>query len=290
MGAAFPPALGLASMAGMLVYVLPGTLETREADLDALWEAGATGLEERAGQLRAYFDAPADLALDGEWTDEPDQDWQAEWKKGLTPVTAGRFTIAPSWLAAEVPSTQIALLIDPGMAFGTGHHATTRLAVEALGQLDLVGRRVLDVGSGSGVLALAAALGGAAQVLGLDIDPVTLPAAIENAQLNGLNAFPGTPARFATPGGSLSFAVGSLDPDDTDEPTYDVLVANLFAELHDLLAGAYRAVLHPDSPLILTGILQDRLPLVREALAREGFTQVSETLDGEWALITARSS
>ena len=145
----------------MLVYVLPGTLETREADLDALWEAGATGLEERAGTLRAYFDAQADLALGGEWTDEPDQDWQADWKKGLTPVTAGRFTIAPSWLAGEVPPSQIALLIDPGMAFGTGHHATTRLAVEALGQLDLAGRRVLDVGSGSGVLALAAALGGA---------------------------------------------------------------------------------------------------------------------------------
>ncbi|UWX63363.1 50S ribosomal protein L11 methyltransferase [Deinococcus rubellus] len=279
----------------MLVYVLPGTLETRETDLDVLWEAGATGLEERAGRLRAYFDSPADLALDGEWTDEPDQDWQADWKKGLTPVTAGRFTIAPSWLAAEVPPTQIPLLIDPGMAFGTGHHATTRLAVEALGQLDLVGRRVLDVGSGSGVLALAAALGGAAQVLGLDIDPVTLPAAIENAQLNGLKAVPGMPARFETSGGSLSFAVGSLDPDDlghgsADEPEYDVLVANLFAELHDLLAGAYRAVLHPDSQLILTGILQDRLPLVRGALAREGFTQVSETLDGEWALVTARSS
>jgi len=280
-------------MSGMLVYVLPGTLETREADLDALWEAGATGLEERAGLLRAYFDSPADLTLDGEWTDEPDQDWQADWKKGLTPVTAGRFTIAPSWLAAEVPPGQIPLLIDPGMAFGTGHHATTRLAVAALGQLDLAGRRVLDVGSGSGVLALAAALGGAERVLGLDIDPVTLPAAIENAELNGLKALPGTPARFATPGGHLDFAVGSLDPDDLDdtgEPEYDVLVANLFAELHDLLAGAYRAVLRPDSPLILTGILQDRLPLVRAALAREGFSQVSETLDGEWVLVTARSS
>ncbi len=271
----------------MLVYVLSGTLQTRETELHLLWEAGASGLEERAGTLRAYFDAPADVPLDGEWTEEPDRDWQADWKKDLRPVTAGRFTIAPSWLRTEVPEQQMALLIDPGMAFGTGHHATTRLAVEALGELDLSGLKVLDVGTGSGVLALAAALGGAAEVLGIDIDPLTIPAAVENAELNGLVLEGG---HFRTPGGTLRFAEGSLDLDADDEPEYGLLVANLYAELHDLLAGAYRAALTPGSPLILTGILHDRLPLVREALSREGFEQVAERIDGEWVLITARSS
>ncbi|TSA87340.1 50S ribosomal protein L11 methyltransferase [Deinococcus detaillensis] len=272
----------------MLVYILPGTLESREVDLDALWEAGATGLEERGGHLRAYFDAKVPLALNGEWTNEPDQDWQADWKKGLTPVTAGRFTIAPSWLAHEVPPGQIPLLIDPGMAFGTGHHATTRLAVEAIGQLDLTGRTVLDVGTGSGVLALAAALGGAAEVLGLDIDPITIPAAYENAELNGLSVKDGV---VQIEGGTLRFEEGSLDPDLLDdEPIYTLLVANLFAELHDLLAGAYRTALQPGSPLILTGILEDRLPMVRAALEREAFSDITEILDGEWALVTALSS
>ena len=204
---------GLASMAGMLVYVLPGTLEGREADLDVLWDAGATGIEERGGLLRAYFETSTPLPLDGEWTEEPDTDWQEQWKKDLRPVTAGRFTIAPSWLSAEVPPGQLPLLIDPGMAFGTGHHATTRLAVTAISAQDLRGLRVLDVGSGSGILALAAALGGASEVLGVDIDPLTLPAAIENAELNGLKALPGSPARFQTPAGQLSFEVGSLDPE-----------------------------------------------------------------------------
>jgi ribosomal protein L11 methyltransferase len=273
----------------MLVYVMPGTLQTREDDLYLLWEAGATGIEERAGAVRAYFETQTDLSLDGAWTQEPDADWQADWKKGLRPVTAGGFTIAPSWLRDEVPEGQIPLLIDPGMAFGTGHHETTRLATTAISERDLSGLSVIDVGSGSGILALAAALKGASEVLGIDIDPVTLPAAIENAELNGLAARPGTPATFNTPGGTLTFAVGSLDPDDSDEPEYDLLIANLYAELHDLLAGAYRTVLKPGSGVILTGILQERLPLVRAALDREGFTGVQETIDGDWVLVTATS-
>ena len=271
----------------MFVYVLPGSLQTREADLHLLWEAGASGLEERGGQVRAYFEAPAELTLGGEWREEPDTDWQAEWKKDLKPVTAGRFTIAPSWLSGEVPAGQLPLLIDPGMAFGTGHHATTRLAVEAISALELRGLRVLDIGTGSGVLALAAALGGAAEVLGLDIDPLTMPAAHENAELNGLIRRGDT---FQTPGGSLRFEEGSLGLEGDEEPHYTLLIANLYAELHDLLAGSYASVLLPGSPIILTGILEDKLPLVRSALACEGFVDVQEILQGEWALVTARST
>ena len=271
----------------MLVYVLPGSLQTREAELHLLWEAGASGLEERGGELRAYFEVRSDLPLGGEWSEEPDTDWQAEWKKDLKPVTAGRFTIAPSWLSSQIPAGQVPLLIDPGMAFGTGHHTTTRLAVEAISGAELRGKKVLDVGTGSGVLALAAALGGAAEVLGLDIDPLTIPAAVENAELNGLTRHGGV---FQTPGGSLRFAEGSLGLDDDEESGYTLLIANLYAELHDLLAPSYRQALLPGSPIILTGILEDKLPLVRSALAREGFTNVQETLEGEWALVTATST
>ncbi len=188
-----------------------------------------------------------------------------------------------------MPPGQLPLLIDPGMAFGTGHHATTRLAVTAISAQNLRGLKVLDVGSGSGILALAAALGGASEVLGVDIDPLTLPAALENAELNGLKALSGSPARFQTPAGRLSFEVGSLDPSDDTEPEYGLLVANLYAELHDVLASAYRRVLLPESRLILTGILEDRLPLVQRALLREGFSDLTVTLEDGWALVTARS-
>lgn len=270
----------------MLVYILPGTFETREAHLDLLWDAGATGLEERGPHIRAYFGERTDLpeeVADGEWREEAEQDWQAEFKRTLRPVRAGRVTIVAPWQREEVEPGQLALVIEPGMAFGTGHHATTRMAVEALGDLDLTGRRVLDVGTGSGVLAMAAALLGAGEALGVDIDPLTIPIARENAALNGISG-----VRFAE--GTLGLDDPGLgEDDDLFGPPHDVLVANLYAELHDLLAGDYAAQLVPGGPLILTGILTGKLALVRAALEREGFTGVQVRGDGEWALVTARN-
>jgi len=274
----------------MLVYRLPGTLDDDHLTA-SLWDAGATGLEERQGMLRAYFDAQTPLEdspdlAGGEWITEPDRDWQADWKLGLKPVPAGRVTVVPSWLADEVPDGQVRLIIEPGMAFGTGHHATTRMAIEALSDLDLKGQTVLDVGTGSGVLAMAASLLGAQSALGLDIDPLTIPVAFENAELNGF-----VPAKVGLThpqGGQLDFAEGTLNGEEYDEAErYGVLVANLYAELHDLLAGDYREAMQAGAPLILTGILEAKLPLVRAALEREGFGNVRERLDGEWALVTA---
>ncbi|THF88244.1 50S ribosomal protein L11 methyltransferase [Deinococcus sp. KSM4-11] len=266
----------------MLVYHLPGTFDTRENHLDLLWDAGATGLEERAGSIRAYFDGRTDLpaeVADGEWRQEADQDWLAEFKANLKPVTAGRVTIVPPWLTAEVPAGQLPLIIEPGMAFGTGHHATTRMAVEALSALNLQGQRVLDVGTGSGVLAIAAALLGAQAALGVDIDPQTIPIARENAEINGV------------PRAVVTFLEGTLGSDLPEHAApdgiFDVLVANLYAELHDLLAGEYLAHLQPGGSLVLTGILVGKLPLVQDALDREGVTDVLVRQDGEWALVTA---
>jgi len=278
----------------MLVYHLPGTLETREDDLDLLWEAGATGLEERAGVIRAYFETrvglPAPVA-DGEWREEADQDWQAEFRRTLRPVVAGRLTIVAPWQREKVAAGQTPLVIEPGMAFGTGHHATTRLAVEALSDLgldapgpDAQGARVLDVGTGSGVLAIAAALLGARFALGVDIDPITIPIARENAEINGV---PAGRVRFEE--GTLGLDHGALTFPEEGVDAYDVLVANLYAELHDLLAGDYADHLVPGGALVLTGILTAKLELVRAALDREGFTDVAETLDGEWARVTARA-
>lgn len=268
----------------MLVYHLPGTFDTREAHLDLLWEAGATGLEERAGFIRAYFDEQVGLPTeisDGQWQQEADQDWQAEFKANLRPVQAGRVTIVPPWLRAGVPAGQLPLVIEPGMAFGTGHHATTRLAVEALSALELGGLRVLDVGTGSGVLAIAAALLGAEYALGVDIDPITIPIARENALENGV------------PAGCTDFMQGTLGDDlpahAAPDGVFDVVVANLYAELHDLLAGEYLAHLRPGGPLILTGILTSKLGLVRQAIQREGFDEVQVREDGEWLLVTARA-
>ena len=276
----------------MWVYTLPGTLDDDEV-AGLLWEAGAAGLEERSGQLRASFAERAALEdwpqlAGGEWTPQEERDWQAEWKRSLKPVRAGRITVVPGWLRAEVPGSQLALIIEPGMAFGTGHHATTRMAIEALSALDLAGRTVLDVGSGSGVLAIAASLLGAGRALGLDIDPLTVPVAIQNAVGNGF-VHDGENLRNPHTGQRLAFLTGTLGDQLDEGEAWDVLVANLYAELHDLLAPDYRAALGPGGGLILTGILEERLPLVRSALVREGFEDVQQRLEGEWALVTARS-
>lgn len=268
----------------MWVYTVAGTIDDDELSAQ-LWDAGAQGLEERGPNLRAYFAAEQPLDLGGAWAQEPQRDWQAEWKASLRPVTAGRLTIVPTWLSGEVPPGQVPLIIEPGMAFGTGHHATTRMALEALGELELAGLHVLDVGTGSGVLALGAALLGARTALGLDIDPVTVPVAFENAVLNGFGPEHdgwGHPDHQ----GRLDFREGTLEGDQRGG--HGLVIANLYAELHDLLMSDYRGALEPGGHLILTGILEKRLPLVRSALARVGFGAVTVRQDGEWVLVTAR--
>ncbi|WP_027480734.1 50S ribosomal protein L11 methyltransferase [Deinococcus pimensis] len=287
----------------MWIFSMPGTLDSREADLETLWDAGATGLEERAGLVRAYFSERADLPLDGEWAEEPEQDWQEQFKRDLKPVPAGRFTIVAPWQTAEVAAGSTPLVIEVGMAFGTGHHATTRMAVEALSELDMSavgpvveGRRlarVLDVGTGSGVLALAASMLGAGLAVGVDIDPITIPAAFENARMNGFTDSGTGVVTNPETGGKLLFAEGTIDDallSEIGATAYDVVVANLYAELHDVLVGQYRDVITDGGHVVLTGILTDRLPIVLAALEREGFSDARVRESGEWALVTARAS
>ena len=130
-----------------------------------------------------------------------DEDWLEAWKASLTPVRVGSFLIHPTW--SEVPADDaISIALDPGMAFGTGLHPTTQQCLEALSTLAVDGRRVLDVGTGSGILAIAAAKRGAREVIGVDTDPLAVDAALENAERNGVRVAdadrPPTSARRST--------------------------------------------------------------------------------------------
>ena len=174
----------------MLVYHLPGTFQTREPDLDLLWEAGATGLEERAGAIRVYFSERVPLppaVADGEWHEEPDQDWQAEFRRTLRPVRAGRVTIVAPWQREEVEDGQLSLVIEPGMAFGTGTHPTTRLSIELIERHLPPAGAVLDIGTGSGILLLAAAKLGAGRLAGCDRDAGAVQIARRNLARNGID-------------------------------------------------------------------------------------------------------
>ena len=276
--------------ARVFAYCLPGTLESLDHLTPALWDAGAQGLEERGETLLAYFEQPIELPFDGVWLESDDTDWIATYRASLKPVQVGRIIINPGWdLSSSEIENSIVIDLEPGLAFGTGQHETTRLAIQALQNLDLENARVLDVGAGSGILALVAAKLGA-KTIGVDNDEKTVPVARDNAIKNHAN---------------IEFVEGILEDVLTRGP-FDVIVANLFAELHDTLMAQYKQVLEPGGWLILTGILagteqadageritwdtnSGRETLVFRALEREGFVFLRREQDGEWVLLEARS-
>ncbi len=249
-------------------FRMKGDLEEPQTTL--LWDAGCTGVAQEGDEVVAYFPAPVALPLPGRWEEVEETDWLARYYAELNPVVLDRLIVAPTHCEVAPAPHQRVLWLDPGMAFGTGHHETTRLALRALQTLELTQKRVLDVGAGSGILAIAADFFGAAEVLGLDNDPLTLPVAEENRERNESQAV---------------FRLGTLDETVPPESA-DVVVANLYAELHAELMPAYARVLASEGHLIITGILEDRLPLVEAALAPR-FKLLNTELEGPWALLHA---
>ena len=254
-----------------VAFRLPGSLESREAELALLWAYGCHGLWQDEDSVLAYFDAPKELPLAGCWEGADDTDYLARYYAELQPVRLSRLVVAPTHGPLQLEPGQKVLWLDPGMAFGTGHHETTRLALQALEQSELAGLELLDVGAGSGILSIAADLLGAASARGLDIDPDTVPVARANARLNLSRA---------------RFELGRLQDEAADSA--DVVLANLFAELHVLLAAEYRRVLRPGGTLYATGILAEKQKLVEAALAPH--FQLLELRPGrEWLLLAARA-
>lgn len=272
---------------------MQGDLESLDHLTPALWDAGCQGLEEAAledgsGVLRAYFPEPVQLPFEGHWLEIDDTDWLDRYRKSLKPIRVGRVIVSPGWdISGDLDG--IVVDLEPGLAFGTGHHETTRMAIQALQDLDLQGKAVLDVGAGSGILGIVAALLGA-RVVGVDNDASTVGVALENARRNGARAM---------------FVHGVLE-DVLERGPFDLLVANLFAELHDALMAQYAQALEPGGKLIMTGILagvgvaddgermtwehsSGRENLVRAALGREGFLFIRRQQEGEWVLLEARA-
>jgi len=252
------------------------------------WDYVDAELEQRfAGTSRVKFyleDTPAGnvelerirAALDREIQIEymEDQDWENGWKQYYEPITVGeRLLVVPEWLEAE-PGGRVPLRLDPGIAFGTGSHATTRLCLAALETVAGEGKRVLDLGCGSGILGIAALLLGCETVTGCDIDPKAPEAAERNAALNGIG-----PDRFRVYAGDLLADEGlrrSLGAD------YNIVLANIVADVIIPLAAFVRRFLAENGVFICSGVIEERAAEVEKALRSNGFEIVSHTSEDEW--------
>jgi ribosomal protein L11 methyltransferase len=229
-----------------------GVASSVESTERALWHLQAFGLG-RVGPL-------AVRAVE-------DVDWADSWREHYVAQRIGRVVIVPSWADEPLTPGAVAVVLDPGMAFGTGLHPTTRGCLELLQELSPMPPTVLDVGCGSGILALAALLLGAERAVAVDTDEHAVRATIENAERNGLAD------RVHAARGSL------IDPADD---TYELVLANLVAAVLVELAPRLAAHLAPDGTLIAGGIIAPRGDEVVGALSAAGLEVRERRDDGEW--------
>ena len=259
-----------------------------------LWSANTTGLEisedspERI-TLRAYFEAlpdseklKANILRALRLADLPDtslqslqsltiadQDWLAEWKKGYEPVLIGeKLLITPSWKREQLAASErVIVQIDPGMAFGTGTHETTRGCLELL-EKHWHGGTLLDVGTGTGILAIAAIkLFPGSQVIGFDIDPEAVDVALENAEINSV-------------ADELNFEVNKLA--SFHGQAFDLVLANLTADVIEPFAPEFPLIMSLPGTLIVSGILCEQGDDVCAALGAQGLQVIESKPDGEW--------
>jgi ribosomal protein L11 methyltransferase len=233
----------------------PAAIEATER---ALWHLQAFGLRP-VGTLRVR---PVD-----------ERDWTEGWKEGYAPQRIGRLLIVPTWLDAPAGEEDVVVRLDPGMAFGTGLHPTTRGCLELLQRIRPMPPRVLDVGSGSGILGIAALALGAGHVDALDTDPVAVEVTQENARRNGVED-------------RLAVRAGTLEERCADP--YPLLLANLVAAVLIDLAPRLVAYTATDGDLLASGIIAERGDEVATALASAGFTAEESLDDGEWVSLRMR--
>ena len=206
-----------------------------------------------------------------------DDDWLHEWRKTYKPFRIGkRIIVKPCWEEYESSPEEVVFTIDPGAVFGTGLHATTQLCIMALEDLDLHGAKVLDIGCGSGILSVVSLLLGASSALACDIDPGAERCAMENAKLNNIDA-----SRYT------ARTCNIFDEDIKDK--YDIILANIVADVIIELSPEVRGFLTEKGLFIASGIIDERMEEVRKALNINGLNIIEEKqLDG-WHCVIARA-
>jgi ribosomal protein L11 methyltransferase len=214
------------------------------------------------------------------WREQADEDWSLSWKQHWQPDPVGqRLLILPAWL--ELPpehADRLVIRMDPGSAFGTGSHPTTRLCLEAIEQLQtLPGARVADLGCGSGILGIAALLQGARSVAAADTDSLAVRATRDNAAVSGFSQ-------------QLQVELGSVErlAELLDGRPADLLLCNILAPVIEALSPAFASVLAPDGLGLLSGLLVDQAPRLQAVLAEQGWRAELTAQQSQWGLMTLR--
>jgi ribosomal protein L11 methyltransferase len=267
------------------IMTLPVTGFDRELLSAELFSQGCTGIEEFSEELWRIYFSESMSALQQKslleklktlnfslrlneihFSVEPQQDWNAEWKKHYQPLkVTGRIWVAPPWQLPRLKKGEMLLTIDPQMAFGTGSHESTQLMIRAMEKYLTPGQRVLDAGTGSGILAILANKLGAAAVFAFDIEPEAIDNARHNAMINSADG--------------IQFQAGdfSVVPDEK----FDVILANINRNILLEMIPSFRGVLLPDGVLILSGILASDQEVLQKALS--GWSEFLEKFnDKEW--------
>ncbi|MFT5143430.1 MAG: ribosomal protein L11 methyltransferase [Thalassolituus oleivorans] len=272
---------------GTRVFEFEGPPSSRDWLVADLGEIGFGAFEEQRTGVTAYV-------AEDEWSTESAQsletilratgfrqestdllaakNWNAAWEAGIEPIIAGGFCVHPPW--HEAGEGLIPICIEPKMSFGTAHHPTTRLVLGMMGDVVTPGASVLDAGTGTGVLAIAAMKLGAGSAVGFDIDPWSQDNALENLLRNGIE--------------NVEIRTGGLETAQSGR--FDLILANINrGALLDMIPG-FADCLLPDGCLLLSGLLVADEAMMAERLAEFGLTPVKVRVEGDWIAIEARKS
>ncbi len=275
--------------------IITSSIESKEAIMNRLTELGALGFVDGDDTLTAYFNqelSPLELSdelarfryvlessdLDASFSFShhllPDRDWNESWKKNFTPIDVGeRLVIVPSWLRPE--TGRVPIIIDPGMVFGTGHHETTRTCLSILERIakNKPPGSFLDIGTGTGILAIGAARLGFVRIIAVDIDPLAVDAARRNIRENALE-------HVEACEGDISAVSGR----------FDVIAANLLSEILIEIAPDLASRLNPGGATVISGMLSGQEDGVIESMRSAGFSLQEKVMDGKWiSLVLSRT-
>ena len=233
--------------------------------------------EKNLSEYRSHLDvrfAALGIEVTTEIEGMREEDWSESWKQYYKPIPLGRVTIVPMWEDYTAKVGEVIIKMDPGMAFGTGTHETTRLVMKMMQDEIVGGERVLDVGTGSGILSICASKLGARECFAYDIDPVAVRVAEENSERNECS--------------NITVGVSDLLYGIDRREKYDFAVANIVADIIVRMLPDVEAVLKPGAPLLLSGIISEYKAKVVDAAEALGYKVIREEQENDWVALMVK--